>query len=201
MLTVPAAGRRETGFTLVELLVTLALTATMMMMAAPYIGAWMQNNQIRAAAESLQTGLQTAKAEAVRRNTLATFQLMTSLDNGCARSTTGPDWVISLDNASGSCGSAPSETVAPRIVQRRAGTEGSAVATFAASQAAITFNGLGRVTPVPANDITIGVNTSAGSCLAAGGTLRCLRVTITPMGQVRMCDPTPSLPTGDPRRC
>jgi type IV fimbrial biogenesis protein FimT len=65
------------------------------------------------------------------------------------------------------------------------------------------FNGLGRIAPpLPAGNITIDINNpNGGTCYAAGGELTCLRIVITPAGQVRMCDPNPDLPAGDPRIC
>jgi type IV fimbrial biogenesis protein FimT len=109
-----------------------------------------------------------------------------------------------MDSAAGECGStnmadaaAPS---APRVIQRRAGNDGSRNAQVNAGLSSVTFNSLGRVTPVPAGNIAINVsNPSAGTCEADGGTVRCLRIVVSPAGQVRMCDPNTTSP--DPRAC
>ena len=43
-------------------------------------------------------------------------------------------------------------------------------------------------------------NPGGGSC-QPGGPMRCLRVTISGGGSLRMCDPTSTLPANDPRAC
>lgn len=191
--------KRARGITLVELLVGMTVAAVLMLAAAPSIGAWIQNSQLRTAAEGLLTGLQLAKADAVRRNELMQFQLVTTLTGGCALSNAGPDWIISIDSAAGACANAPSETVAPRIVQRRAGAEGGGNVLLAATQSSVTFNSLGRVTNA-AGTVTIAVNPRTGTCAATGGELRCLRVTVSTAGAVRLCDPAVTA-NDDPRKC
>jgi type IV fimbrial biogenesis protein FimT len=64
------------------------------------------------------------------------------------------------------------------------------------------FNGLGRVTPVPAGNITIDVtNPTGGTCatIATPAPMRCLRVVVTAGGQVRLCDP--AFASTDPQGC
>jgi type IV fimbrial biogenesis protein FimT len=190
------------GFTLVELMVGIAVLAILMMVATPNFGVWMQNSQIRTAAEAIQNGVHLARAEAVRRNTPVIFQMTTSLDNSCALSTGGRNWVVSLDSAVGACGAAPSADlaapVAPRVIQARAGTDGSRNAVIAADQSSITFNGLGRVTP--AGNININIsNPTGGTCAALGGPMRCMRVVVGAAGQVRLCDPR--FASTDPQGC
>lgn len=200
-------SRRPTaGFTLVELIIGLAVLALLAMLGAPSFATWMQNVQIRTATESLLNGLQNARAQAVRRNTVARFQLLTTLTSSCALSTAGPNWLISLDSAVGSCNSTnmadDANPVAPRIVQARPASDGSRNAVLAASDSSINFNGLGRVTPVPAGDFTINVtNPTGGACAAVGGPMTCLRIVVSPSGQIRMCNPNPSLSATDPQKC
>ncbi|MEE2978934.1 MAG: prepilin-type N-terminal cleavage/methylation domain-containing protein, partial [Pseudomonadota bacterium] len=45
------------GFTLIELLVTISVFAFLMLLAAPSFTSWIQDAQVRTAAESLQNGL------------------------------------------------------------------------------------------------------------------------------------------------
>lgn len=196
------SSEESRGFSLVELLITLAILTIALSIGVPSMSQWLQNNQIRNAAESIQSGLQLARAEAVRRNTPVRFQLASNLEASCApASTDAPShWLVSQDDASGACDAAPSETTAPRIIQKRSANEGSANVRLWADQDSFIFNGTGRLSPVPASAIDIDIkNPGAGSCAHEGGELRCLRIRITQAGQLRMCDP--SLSTDHPRGC
>lgn len=63
-----AITMRQRGFTLVELIVTIAVLALILFAVMPSIGTWLENTRIRNVADSLQNGLQVARGEAVRRN-------------------------------------------------------------------------------------------------------------------------------------
>lgn len=196
-------AHRERGVTVIELVIGLVIVAILLAMGLPSFTSWIQSSQIRNSAEAIQNGLQLARAEAVHRNASVRFQLTDTATNACALATTGTNWVVSLDDPSGACASAASDTVAPRIIQLRPGAEGSANAAVTADQATIIFSGAGRVTPAPGAAITIAVtNPTGGTCAASGGRMRCLNVIVTAGGQIRMCDPALTLtaPT-DPRAC
>ena len=189
--------RLQRGFTIVELMIGVALLAIVLAIGGPSFSTWMQNLQIRNMSEAMQNGLQLARAEAVRRNAQVRFQLVNSLAAGCALSTAGPNWIVSMDSAVGDCASTnmadAAAPAAPRVIQSRSSGEGSRNAIVAASQSSIVFNGLGRVTPAPLADITINVtNPSGGACSSASGPMRCLRLVVGAGGQVRMCDPRTS---------
>ena len=59
---------RQRGFTLVEVLVTLAVLGVLLSLGAPSLAEWLQAQQIRAATEAIVNGMQVARAEAIRRN-------------------------------------------------------------------------------------------------------------------------------------
>ena len=184
----------QRGFTLIELMVGIAVFACLMAIGAPSFSTWIQNSQIRTAAEAIQNGIHLARVEAVRRNTSVRFQLIDTLTNACALSTSGRNWVVSLDPAAGACDAAPSADLAaptaPRVIQSRAAGAGASRAVIAADQSSIVFNGLGRVTPVPGGNINIDItNPTGGACAAASGPMRCMRVVVSAAGQVRLCDP------------
>lgn len=180
----------QSGFTIVELMVGIMVLAILLAMAGPSFATWMQNSQIRTMSEAVKDGLQLARAEAVRRNSQVRFELMNSLDGSCALATAGPNWIVSMDGAAGACDSAnmadDAAPAAPRVIQSRPAGDGSRNAVVGASQATVIFNGLGRT----AADVTINVtNPTGGSCLAASGPMRCLRIVVGASGQIRMCDP------------
>ncbi len=188
------------GFSLIELIVGIVILGVLMAMAVPRFSDWLRNARIRTSAEAIQNGLQLARAEAVRRNATVRFQLVNTIDDTCALATTGPHWVVSMDNPAGQCATAPSDTAAPRIIQVRNRAEGSEQTQVAAGQSAFVFNGLGRLTPVPGANVAIDVSsTTGGTCIASGGSVRCLRLVVSVGGQIRMCDP--ALPAGDAQAC
>jgi len=63
-----AQPRHAPGFTLVELLVVLAVAALLIVMGSATIGTWIPRYQQRNAAEALAGALQLARGEALKRN-------------------------------------------------------------------------------------------------------------------------------------
>jgi len=203
-------NQRSVGFTLIEIMITLAVFGLLFMIGLPSMNTWLQNTQLRTSAESMQSGLQFARAEALRPNVAVRFQLVDTLTPACALATGGANWVVSLADPTGACGAAPDDTVGPQILQKRSGTEGTPNAALAAVNGlaaanTVVFSGLGRVIgavpagslgPITQIDIT---NPNGGLCQPAGP-MRCLRITIASGGQPRMCDPIVVDPA-DPRQC
>ena len=196
------------GFSLTELMVTVAIVAILMSLAAPSFSTWIQNSRIRTTAESIQNGLQLARVEALKRNAAVEF-VLTSL----AAAGTDADWVVrcvvAADDSDGDgvadcpgVSVSPAPAVSPDAISQRPSAEGSRGIAVAAGASTFIFSGTGRVTPAPVVVIAIDIsNPSGGNCVAASGPMRCLRVTVSPGGQVRMCDPSIPLSSPDPRRC
>lgn len=199
--------RAQSGMTMIELMIGLTIMGLLMMIGLPNMTIWLNNSQIRTAGETMLTGLTLARTEAVKRNQVVRFQLVNNLTSGCAIATSGTSWVVSLDDPTGACDTAPSETAAPRIIQSRSGSEGTSRTVTAATPAgSVFFNGLGRVTSPggAANISRIDIsNPVGGACEnpdGTGGPMRCLRINISIGGEAKMCDPAVSDVT-DPRIC
>lgn len=197
---------RQAGVTIIEMMIALTIMALLVFLALPSMSTWLNNTQIRTAGETLLAGINLARTEALRNNTVVRFQMTTSLDSACALSSTGTSWVVSLADPTGLCDTTPSNTTAPQIIQKKSGSEGGQRAEVTANASTIYFNGLGRLaSPGGATNITtINITNAAGGVCrhvdATNGTMRCLRIEISTGGQVKMCDPAVT-DTTDPRIC
>ncbi len=169
--------RNCNGVTLIELLIGMAILALILSLGLPSISTWMQNTQLRSAAESIQSGLQLARAEAVKRNTFVGFTMA------------GPDssWSVDVMNP-------------PQNIQARTAAEGTSNAQIATTDPTIVFDGLGKAN-IAANATIQVTNPTGGACktLITPG-MNCLNVTVSVGGQVKMCDPT-VVAAGDTRAC
>jgi type IV fimbrial biogenesis protein FimT len=180
--------RRNAGFSLIELAVVLVIVALVLGFGLPSFSVWTQNTKIRTAAESIQSGLQAARTEAVRRNTRVEFRL--SDNNGAQGATGWSVWTIS-----------PSAQVLTRPDNESA--NGIVVTTAPNGAERITFDGSGRTPPAPATNsdgsaFLTRINIDSATLNAADS--RELSVVLGLGGVIRMCDPNVAT-VGDPRRC
>lgn len=206
-----ATPRASRGFTLLELMVVVALIGVLTMLAAPSISLWLQNIRIRNASESMLNGLQTARMEAMRRNTRVTFWLVSSTDPGCALTSTGPSWIITLGALpptalSNGCANAIFQDGGATVQRYSAsaamlGIDVAARNAAAAAANCVTFDGLGQV-PAQGNIACANPIEQIDMTSALPNTVA-LRVTVTTGGQARMCYPDPAnqLKATDPRKC
>ena len=175
---------REEGATLIEFMLTFAIMGILVALAVPSFRDWIQNSQVRTATDAIDNGLQLARAEAVRRNLPVRFRLPDSAASG---------WVVEAFDRTSAAWSQ---------VQQRSANEGTPNVLVTASQDTVVFLGTGGVSPTPVAAIQINVsNPAGGDCVttAGSGSIRCLRVTVSAGGQVRMCDP--ALATGNAAAC
>lgn len=151
MLTNRVSSRRYAAFTLIEMIIVVAILGVLLALSAPSFRTMLLNAQIRGTSESVLAGLQLARSEALRRNTNVTFWMVNNTGAACALNSAGTSWVVSLDNPAALCNVASSAVLAPRIVQVRAASEMGGNATVNGTNAAnavascVTFNGFGSV--------------------------------------------------------
>ena len=75
LLLIMHQAKPQHGFSLVELIVAVAIMGILFGLAIPSYKDWIQNTRIRTAAESIQNGIQKARSEALIRNTFVEFNL------------------------------------------------------------------------------------------------------------------------------
>ncbi|MCE3000275.1 MAG: GspH/FimT family pseudopilin [Betaproteobacteria bacterium] len=195
------SNARNLGFTVIELVVTLALFGVLLALGIPAFTTFIQNTQIKNAADNVLNGLTIARAEAIHRNAPVRFQLVSNMTATCEISSTSASWIVSLDDAAGQCEIAPSETTAPRIIQKYAQQESSPRVTINATGGGmVIFTGLGRVSGAGTTQIDFAHANSVCEHVNAAGTSRCLRLLIGSGGGTKLCDPKVSSTT-DPRHC
>jgi type IV fimbrial biogenesis protein FimT len=213
--------RFSRGMTLIEVMIAMAIVVVLVAMAVQGFSGWTRDMSVRGAAESILSGLQTARAEALKRNTPMRFQLVTTLGSDCALSKTGPHWVVSRDVAPGKCGAIPANPSVPAdppaedstpaedtedtedtssadvgvpfIVQKYDGTNAlKNHIVIDAQNEEFTFDAMGRLSTIDAaEDIVIGVKEDD----KWGSSMR---IQLTPGGGVRMCNPGSNI---DAQKC
>lgn len=191
MLTMTTAPKKQIGFTVIELLMSLVILAVLLMIGLPSFRQFIQKNQIKASAEAIQNGIQLARAEAVRTNSNARFTLATG--TGASSWTVADDstgTTVQQSRASGEGGSA--EVVTTTYSGNPLAADTSALR--------VTFNGFGRVVANTPSSIPILAAVDVG--IAGGPANSTLRIEVqNPGGQVRICDPSVSTAGTDTRRC
>ncbi len=164
------------GFTLIELMVALAIAVLLLVLAAPGYATWVADQQIRAGAESVASGLRLAHAEAIRRNWQVEFVVDPAVG-----------WQIT--------------PVGGALYQEARFGEGSDRAVFTATPSTattVTFDGLGRI--VAANADASAVLTAMAITHPVSGS-RSLTVLVGGgRTGIKICDPAVS-DTTSPRFC
>jgi len=190
------AIRSARGFTLLELMVALAVLGVLLAAAVPGFTAYTANNSLRSSAQAFYSAAQKARAEAVQRNDVVELVLTNDAPPvpanvmALALNTRGSNWVIRAPNAA----------VADRLIDSRLGTEagGANITVNAGGPTLIGFNGRGETV----GNVTVVVQfrhaTQNPGCLLTES-VRCLNVRISGGGQARLCEP--GQPANDNRSC
>ena len=176
-------GNKQVGFTLIELMIVLAVLAIVVSIAVPNLRVMIANTQIRSVAESVRNGLQLARAEAVKRNESVRFTLNAdkSWQLGCVTV------VADLDG--------DGQADCPAVIMQKGVKEGGGGSVTVAGAGQVTFTSLGTSAGI-AGQLSLVDFTS--TTIAVG--TRPLRITLGTGGNARMCDPS-IVTAGDARAC
>lgn len=197
---------RSHGFSIIELMIAVAIMSILMAIALPAFSDYIRNVKVRTEAEAFVSGIQLARAEAVRRNAPVEFLLTSDAPTetnvaSATASTSGPNWIVRTADlttfiegrVAPVTGGAPSvrvnDTASPA-----ADDPDLPPGTLVSS---VVFNGLGRA--AIAADAAFKLTIPGLKCQTDGGPVRCLRIVVTVFGQTRLCDPRAT--SADPRSC
>lgn len=183
------------GFSLVELVVALAIMGVLLALGLPAFNTYVENTRLRSAAEVFLSAVESAKGTAATQN--AQVEVLLTNNNTAASlataesSTTGAGWMVrTVDRA--------------RFIEGRSliegGRGGQATVVVTGSVGSVTFTSLGGTTLAAMATFAF-TNPTAGACVSAApsGPIRCLNIQVSTTGRVKMCDPAAVSP--DTRAC
>lgn len=172
---------RQSGVTLIEVMVSVIIVGILVAMAIPSFNSLLAGWRVKAVANSLMSGIQLARAEAIRRNATVSFVMDATTSNWLiVVASTAPD-------ANLICSAPPSGYV------RQSCGEGTGV-TNTSNFANVVFDSQGRRYSSDAGEPSL--------VLSGDSTQTQLKIQVLNGGQVRSCDPSSSPPNAtDPRYC
>lgn len=129
----------SSGFTMIELLVTLSIAAIMVTLAVPSFSTFLLNNRLTSQTNDLVLALASARSEAVKRGISVTV-CSRATDSTCAGSTTWNNgWLVFVDND----GDGTKDVDDTEILNVRSSLEGSN--TLTGARARVIFQNTGTL--------------------------------------------------------
>ena len=168
----PQSPHRPTGFTLIELMIAVAVAAVLTAVALPSFNGLLRSNRVASTSNNLLTGINLARSEAIKANRGGGI-CASANGTTCSASTAdwNAGWIVWADlNNNSTLDLVPDERVRVEGAQRQV--------ALTASAAAVAFNARGR----PAAAMDMGVRSS--TCPSGGEFVR--NVNLLASGMVRI---------------
>jgi prepilin-type N-terminal cleavage/methylation domain-containing protein len=170
------------GFTLIELMIALAIAALLAILAMPGYSLWIADGQIRNAAESIAGGMRYAQAEAIKESSQVEFVLDPTTGTG--------GWIARLV-------AAPAPPL--QVGSFREGADRTTLTPLPAGTTTVTFTGFGTIAPANADASAPLTRIQVTSSTGAAGA-RNLEVLVgNSRTGIKICDP--KWPAADPKGC
>lgn len=191
------------GFSLVELMVVMAIAALLLLAAIPPFGTMLADARVRTTAESLQNALRKAQSVAVQRSRTAVLGMTAGTPaHDASLAANGGNWVaLVLPQATLGEALSIDSMVSEYSETRRAGVE-------VTGPALLCFDSLGQQVTLSAAETGVGVGcdapvdaTPTAYDIRHDGGSRALRVQVSLGGRVRLCDAAKTLSVANPDGC
>jgi type IV fimbrial biogenesis protein FimT len=199
-------AKRTSGFTLIEMVVTMGIFGILVALAVPTMRTWISNVKVRSVCDALQNGLRLAQSESLRRSRQVAFELTNNTAAPFTAVANGSYWAINTI-PSMTDGSETSALVDSGVL---AAVGSNVVVT---GPAAICFNSAGRLVSNTSTNVTTATGGVSCTLPTAGtppkwtyvvtvtGADRPLWVQLSLGGQVHMCDPAKVFSSSNPDGC
>ena len=160
--------RRNQGFTLIELMITIAIAAILLAFSLPSFQSTMTSSQLTTKANDLITALNTARGAAIKSNTAATLCRSTA-GTACDGATWADGWLAWVDLNRNGALNAPAEVLNLSVAANSLVIAGNAnVATQVRFRSDGTLNGLPGTIRVCKTTTAVPVNENARDIVISG---------------------------------
>jgi type IV fimbrial biogenesis protein FimT len=166
--------KKQSGFSLVELLITLAVAAIIMSVGVPSFRSMTQNNRAATQTNQLVTAFNTARSESVKRGDEVTVCASADQATCSASSNWATGWILFAD-AGGTAGVFDAGT--DTLIKVWPALGGNTVLTSSSADSFVQYEGNGRIT----NAAQVGFTLSVPGC--TGNNVRNIQISI--QGRVR----------------
>jgi len=161
----------------------------MLGLVAPNMATWIQNLQLRNAADAVLAGVQQAKVEALKRNTYVSFQMTDAASTAYT--------ICLFDPINNVCSAAAGSTIATKNASESSNNAQLGADTALSDTSAaldpgtnmpgqITFDDFGRLAATAPNNV---MRIDVRNTKLAAADERRMVILINNTGQIRMCDP------------
>lgn len=169
------------GFTLVELMVTLAVLAIVATIAVPSFQEMMTKNRVKGAAEALYADMQLARQESIKRNQAISVTFGSNSGG----------WCYGLDDTSGSCDCTATTSASNCTI-------GAGTTAFSrVVQGSTSFNGVALNSGNITFDNVRGTASTSGTNTVSIGAYQA-SVVVGALGSARICTPSGQTSVGYP---
>lgn len=193
---------RQRGFSMIELMVTVAVAAILLAVAVPNLRSFMRRNTIASETNDLIGDLQFARSSAVNRRSLVAVCAKSTSAISCAGTNTYENgWIIYIPTSAGAvyAGSGVVDGTGADTTVLRVGSAPVSIAIRSLVTTPVTFNQRGELSS--GTDVTFGVCSKATSTATAGESINGAqgvlvtqassgRAASTPIAVAASCTPT-----------